>query len=162
MLWAGLEEGQVLGGLGGTGVLASFLTGPFHSSWKGIARFCVCVSGCWLSIGVGPVLIATDMTVRGALARHLPQTYSRAGVGPPHGCYCDYREPYHDIRFNLMAVVPDRRIKYEARLHVLKVNRQTVLEALQQVSCLAIPTQYSLSLVHFSICLSFPNQCLVD
>ncbi|GAB1298686.1 Ubiquitin carboxyl-terminal hydrolase BAP1 [Apodemus speciosus] len=41
-------------------------------------------------------------------------------------------EPYHDIRFNLMAVVPDRRIKYEARLHVLKVNRQTVLEALQQ------------------------------
>nr|XP_051708314.1 ubiquitin carboxyl-terminal hydrolase BAP1 isoform X5 [Oryctolagus cuniculus] len=43
------------------------------------------------------------------------------------------REPYHDIRFNLMAVVPDRRIKYEARLHVLKVNRQTVLEALQQL-----------------------------
>lgn len=32
-----------------------------------------------------------------------------------------------------MAVVPDRRIKYEARLHVLKVNRQTVLEALQQL-----------------------------
>ncbi|XP_004419847.1 PREDICTED: ubiquitin carboxyl-terminal hydrolase BAP1 [Ceratotherium simum simum] len=42
-------------------------------------------------------------------------------------------EPYHDIRFNLMAVVPDRRIKYEARLHMLKVNRQTVLEALQQL-----------------------------
>lgn len=35
-----------------------------------------------------------------------------------------------------MAVVPDRRIKYEARLHVLKVNRQTVLEALQQVGTL--------------------------
>lgn len=53
----------------------------------------------------------------------------------PHvrGWGCDCREPYHDIRFNLMAVVPDRRIKYEARLHVLKVNRQTVLEALQQV-----------------------------
>lgn len=42
-------------------------------------------------------------------------------------------EPYHDIRFNLMAVVPDRRIKYEARLHVLKVNRQTILESLQQL-----------------------------
>ncbi|EDL88955.1 Brca1 associated protein 1 (predicted) [Rattus norvegicus] len=42
-------------------------------------------------------------------------------------------EPYHDIRFNLMAVVPDRRVKYEARLHVLKGNRQTVLEALQQL-----------------------------
>ena len=32
-----------------------------------------------------------------------------------------------------MAVVLDRRIEYEARLHVLKVNRQTVLEALQQL-----------------------------
>lgn len=53
-----------------------------------------------------------------------------------HGGGCDCREPYHDIRFNLMAVVPDRRIKYEARLHVLKVNRQTVLEALQQVGTL--------------------------
>lgn len=50
-----------------------------------------------------------------------------------YSCGCDFREPYHDIRFNLMAVVPDRRIKYEARLHVLKVNRQTILEALQQV-----------------------------
>ncbi|KAI4548089.1 hypothetical protein MG293_000419 [Ovis ammon polii] len=42
-------------------------------------------------------------------------------------------EPYNDIRFNLMAVVPDCRIKYEARLHVLKVNHQTILEALQQL-----------------------------
>lgn len=32
-----------------------------------------------------------------------------------------------------MAVVPDRRIKYESKLHVLKMNRQTVLEGLQQV-----------------------------
>lgn len=53
-----------------------------------------------------------------------------------HSCSCDCREPYHDIRFNLMAVVPDRRIKYEARLHVLKVNRQIILEALQQVGTL--------------------------
>ncbi|KAI5607133.1 ubiquitin carboxyl-terminal hydrolase BAP1 isoform X1 [Silurus asotus] len=41
-------------------------------------------------------------------------------------------EPYHDIRFNLMAVVPDRRVKYESRLEVLKRNRQIVLEGLQQ------------------------------
>ncbi|XP_060713646.1 ubiquitin carboxyl-terminal hydrolase BAP1 isoform X1 [Tachysurus vachellii] len=41
-------------------------------------------------------------------------------------------EPYHDIRFNLMAVVPDRRVKYESRLEVLKHNRQIVLEGLQQ------------------------------
>lgn len=32
-----------------------------------------------------------------------------------------------------MAVVPDRRIKYESKLDVLKRNRQIVLEALQQV-----------------------------
>ncbi|XP_044307185.1 ubiquitin carboxyl-terminal hydrolase BAP1 isoform X3 [Varanus komodoensis] len=43
-------------------------------------------------------------------------------------------EPYHDIRFNLMAVVPDRRMKYESKLNILKMNRQTVLEALQQKS----------------------------
>ncbi|XP_077082171.1 ubiquitin carboxyl-terminal hydrolase BAP1 isoform X2 [Siphateles boraxobius] len=42
-------------------------------------------------------------------------------------------EPYHDIRFNLMAVVTDRRIKYESRLDVLKRNRQIILEGLQQV-----------------------------
>uniref|UniRef100_A0A8C9T2S1 ubiquitinyl hydrolase 1 n=1 Tax=Scleropages formosus TaxID=113540 RepID=A0A8C9T2S1_SCLFO len=42
-------------------------------------------------------------------------------------------EPYHDIRFNLMAVVPDRRMKYESKLEILKKNRQTVLEGLQQV-----------------------------
>ncbi|XP_051551105.1 ubiquitin carboxyl-terminal hydrolase BAP1 isoform X2 [Myxocyprinus asiaticus] len=42
-------------------------------------------------------------------------------------------EPYHDIRFNLMAVVPDRRVKYESRLDVLKQNRQIILEGLKQV-----------------------------
>ncbi|XP_070758852.1 ubiquitin carboxyl-terminal hydrolase BAP1 isoform X4 [Enoplosus armatus] len=42
-------------------------------------------------------------------------------------------EPYHDIRFNLMAVVPDRRMKYESKLEILKRNRQTVLEGLQKV-----------------------------
>lgn len=42
-------------------------------------------------------------------------------------------EPYHDIRFNLMAVVPDRRIKYESKLDILKRNRQTVLEGLQKM-----------------------------
>uniref|UniRef100_A0A8C7XD81 Ubiquitin carboxyl-terminal hydrolase n=1 Tax=Oryzias sinensis TaxID=183150 RepID=A0A8C7XD81_9TELE len=42
-------------------------------------------------------------------------------------------EPYHDIRFNLMAVVPDRRMKYESKLEVLKKNRQTILEGLQKM-----------------------------
>ncbi|XP_077582037.1 ubiquitin carboxyl-terminal hydrolase BAP1 [Stigmatopora nigra] len=42
-------------------------------------------------------------------------------------------EPYHDIRFNLMAVVPDRRMKYESKLDVLKKNRQTILEGLQKM-----------------------------
>uniref|UniRef100_A0A1A8DNG8 Ubiquitin carboxyl-terminal hydrolase n=1 Tax=Nothobranchius kadleci TaxID=1051664 RepID=A0A1A8DNG8_NOTKA len=42
-------------------------------------------------------------------------------------------EPYHDIRFNLMAVVPDRRMKYESKLEFLKKNRQTILEGLQKM-----------------------------
>lgn len=42
-------------------------------------------------------------------------------------------EPYHDIRFNLMAVVPDKRQLYEHKLSTLKTNRQIVLEALQQM-----------------------------
>uniref|UniRef100_A0A674P397 ubiquitinyl hydrolase 1 n=1 Tax=Takifugu rubripes TaxID=31033 RepID=A0A674P397_TAKRU len=42
-------------------------------------------------------------------------------------------EPYHDIRFNLMAVVPDRRIKYESKLEILKKNRQIILEGLQKM-----------------------------
>ncbi|KAM4613845.1 ubiquitin carboxyl-terminal hydrolase BAP1 [Polymixia lowei] len=48
-------------------------------------------------------------------------------------------EPYHDIRFNLMAVVPDRRMKYESKLEILKRNRQTVLEGLQQLIRLTQP-----------------------
>lgn len=48
-------------------------------------------------------------------------------------------EPYHDIRFNLMAVVPDRRIKYESKLEILKRNRQTVLEGLQKMIRLTQP-----------------------
>lgn len=43
-------------------------------------------------------------------------------------------EPYHDIRFNLMAVVPDKRQLLEHKLLTLKTNRKIVLEALQQVS----------------------------
>lgn len=44
-----------------------------------------------------------------------------------------FREPYHDIRYNLMAVVPDKRSLYEHKLATLKTNRQIVLETLQQV-----------------------------
>ncbi|CAH0393632.1 unnamed protein product [Bemisia tabaci] len=38
-----------------------------------------------------------------------------------------------DIRFNLMAVVPDRRLALTYKLNMLKTNRQIVLEALQQL-----------------------------
>lgn len=38
-----------------------------------------------------------------------------------------------DIRFNLMAVVPDKRIAITHKLNMLKTNRQIVLEALQQL-----------------------------
>lgn len=42
-------------------------------------------------------------------------------------------EPYHDIRFNLMAVVPDKRQLLEHKLVTLRTNRNIVLEALQQL-----------------------------
>lgn len=38
-----------------------------------------------------------------------------------------------DIRFNLMAVVPDKRLAITHKLNMLKTNRQIVLEALQQL-----------------------------
>ncbi|KDR20573.1 ubiquitin carboxyl-terminal hydrolase calypso [Zootermopsis nevadensis] len=48
-------------------------------------------------------------------------------------------EPYHDIRFNLMAVVPDKRLALTHKLKMLKTNRQIVLEALQQLVKLTHP-----------------------
>jgi len=42
-------------------------------------------------------------------------------------------EPYHDIRYALMAVVPDRRLQYEQKLKMLRTNRATIVEALRQV-----------------------------
>ncbi|CAM9990921.1 unnamed protein product [Lampetra planeri] len=54
------------------------------------------------------------------------------GEACSHGPPSALAEPYHDIRFNLMAVVPDRRQIYEQKLTMLKANRNTVLEALQQ------------------------------
>lgn len=42
-------------------------------------------------------------------------------------------EPLQDIRFNLMAVVPDKRIAISHKLTMLKTNRQIVVEALQQL-----------------------------
>lgn len=42
-------------------------------------------------------------------------------------------EPYHDIRFALMAVVPDRRQVMQKRLRTLKTNRSVVVEALKQL-----------------------------
>lgn len=38
-----------------------------------------------------------------------------------------------DIRFNLMAVVPDKRLAITHKLNMLKTNRQIVVEALQQL-----------------------------
>lgn len=42
-------------------------------------------------------------------------------------------EPYHDIRFALMAVVPDRRSSILRRLKMLRTNRKIVIEALKQM-----------------------------
>ncbi|XP_046406168.1 ubiquitin carboxyl-terminal hydrolase calypso isoform X2 [Ischnura elegans] len=48
-------------------------------------------------------------------------------------------EQYHDIRFNLMAVVPDKRLAFSHKLKMLKTNRQIVLEALTQLVKLTPP-----------------------
>lgn len=55
---------------------------------------------------------------------------------PTHMCWsvsCLYSAAYHDIRYNLMAVVPDRCLLHEQKLYILKTNRQIILEALQKV-----------------------------
>lgn len=65
---------------------------------------------------------------------HLLHTYTPSGLHSHASTLLFFSEPYHDIRFNLMAVVPDRRMKYESKLEILKRNRQTVLEGLQKVS----------------------------
>ena len=42
-------------------------------------------------------------------------------------------EPYHDIRFALMAVVPDRRKGLNKKLRMLRINRSITIEALTQL-----------------------------
>lgn len=42
-------------------------------------------------------------------------------------------EPYHDIRFSLMAVVADKRIGYEEKLSTLRMNRMIVYDAIKQI-----------------------------
>lgn len=42
-------------------------------------------------------------------------------------------EACHDIRFNLMALIPDRRIALSHKLSMLKTNRDIVVTALQQL-----------------------------
>lgn len=42
-------------------------------------------------------------------------------------------EPCHDIRFNLMALIPDRRIALSHKLNMLKTNQEIVVTALQQL-----------------------------
>ena len=45
-------------------------------------------------------------------------------------------EPYHDIRFALMAVVPDPRLALTRRLEMLRTNREIVVLALRQLMAL--------------------------
>lgn len=42
-------------------------------------------------------------------------------------------DEYNEIRFNLMAVVPDRRLAIHHKLKMLRTNKQIVLDALQQL-----------------------------
>ena len=47
--------------------------------------------------------------------------------------FSDSQSPQHDIRYNLMAVVPDKRATYFNKLNILKSNRNIVLEALEKI-----------------------------
>ncbi|KAJ8935381.1 hypothetical protein NQ314_012792 [Rhamnusium bicolor] len=42
-------------------------------------------------------------------------------------------DEYNEIRFNLMAVVPDRRLAIQHKLKMLRTNKQIVLDALQHL-----------------------------
>lgn len=42
-------------------------------------------------------------------------------------------EPYHDIRFNLMAVVPDKRISLVRQVKLLKANRNIILQSVHKI-----------------------------
>jgi len=86
-----------------------------------------------------------SVVVWGHLSEELSSFIRGAGLFTTFQTQCiiilnqnNFRVPYHDIRFNLMAVVPDRRQQYEQKLKTLKTNRQIVLEALQQVSMICI------------------------
>ena len=50
-------------------------------------------------------------------------------------------EQYHDIRFNLMAVIPDRKLAITHKLKMLKTNKQIVLDALQKLMKIKQPDQ---------------------
>ena len=43
-------------------------------------------------------------------------------------------EPYHDIRFNLMAVVPDRRLQLHEQLRTLHTNRNIIRDTLDKLA----------------------------
>ena len=53
---------------------------------------------------------------------YLTYIYDYIGLGIATG-----GEPYHDIRFALMAVVPDRRKDGLRRLEMLRTNRMIVI-----------------------------------
>ncbi|XP_030750240.1 ubiquitin carboxyl-terminal hydrolase calypso-like [Sitophilus oryzae] len=42
-------------------------------------------------------------------------------------------DEYNEIRFNLMAVVSDRRLAIQHKLKMLRTNKQRVVDALQQI-----------------------------
>jgi len=57
----------------------------------------------------------------------------RLGMSPEAGGGRSNSEPYHDIRFALMAVVPDRRSLVLDRLLMLRSNRNIVVQALKEL-----------------------------
>ena len=56
-------------------------------------------------------------------------------------------EPYHDIRFALMALVPDAITSLQKKLSMLKINRDIVIQALRQLLKLYYQRKIDSSLV---------------
>ena len=65
----------------------------------------------FLSLFLGPLIDGEDWTEK--FRRVITERLGIATGG----------EPYHDIRFNLMAVVPDKITAYRKKLSALKNNR---------------------------------------
>jgi len=61
-------------------------------------------------------------------------------------------EPYHDIRFALMALVPDAETCLQRKLEMLKINRDIVIKALRQLLKLYYQRKVERKMLQKTVC----------